>query len=191
MTEVLMRSIVMTLAMSVLGGTGVWAQPAEVKFQTTVGGVVGGGKTWDDEGGIGTGLVAGARAGRRLFGNTFAEISLERLEHERTGRFVANGSTVLLTGAILQRFGHRAAQPYVLSGITLARHSGTSGFPELSIESRTKGTNAGVVFGGGLAVRAGTRFEIGPEARFLILDPESGSAPAFGNWIGARMAVRF
>ena len=73
----------------------------------------------------------------------------------------------------------------------LARHSGTFGFPELNLLASTKGTSAGLAFGGGVAVRAGTRFEVGPEARFLILSADTDSGPAFANWIGGRFAFRF
>ena len=185
-----MRAIV-AAAIWLLGCASAWAQPAGADFKSTAGGVVGGGQTWDDESQIGTGFLIGVRANRRLFGNTFAEVSLDDLQHERTGRFSADGRTILVTGAIVQRFGHAAAQPYALGGIALARHSGTSGFPELGIQSSTDSTNAGVMFGGGVAVRAGSRFEVGPEARFLILDPQSGSAPAFATWFGVRFAIRF
>jgi hypothetical protein len=186
-----MRVILAAVAIGVLAVGSAWAQPEKTDFSSTVGGVVGGGKTWDDEGSIGTGAFFGFRADRRLFGNTFAELSIDSLQHERADRFVADGRTVLFTGAIVQRFGRGSAQPYVVGGVSLARHNGTFGFPDLGLVSSSKGTKAGVVFGGGVAVRAGTRFEVGPEARFLILTTDNDSSPAFGNWLGVRFAVRF
>jgi opacity protein-like surface antigen len=186
-----MRTIVAAITIWILGSVNAWAQPSGTGFNSTVGGIVGGGKTWDDEGQIGTGLLVGFRADRRLFHNTFVEISIDDLRHERTGRFSADGKTFIFTGSIVQRFGRGDAQPYVLGGVGLARHSGTFGFPELNQLSSTKGTSAGVAFGGGVAVRAGTRFEVGPEARFLILSSDTDSGPAFANWIGGRFSVRF
>ena len=184
-------AVIAIWAIWVFGSVNAWAQPSETSFNSTVGGIAGGGKTWDDESQIGTGLLVGFRADRRLFHNTFAEIAIDDLRHERTGRFSADGKTLIFTGSIVQRFGRGAAQPYVLGGVALARHSGTSGFPELNLLSSARGTSAGVTFGGGVAVRAGTRFEVGPEARFLILSPDTDSGPAFANWIGGRFAVRF
>jgi hypothetical protein len=186
-----MRAIAAMATLWLLAGGGVAAQPAGSGFVFTIGGIAGGGTTWDDEGQIGTGLLVGFRADRRLFHNTFAEVSIDDLWHERTGRFSADGKTFLVTGAIVQRFGHGAGQPYVLGGITLGRHNGTFGFPEANILSSTKSTSLGVAFGGGLAIRAGTHFEVGPEARFLILSSDTDSGPAFANWIGARFAARF
>ncbi len=186
-----MRTMAAVMAIWVLAGVNAWAQPWGASFNSTVGGIAGGGKTWDDESQIGAGLLVGFRADRRLFHNTFGEISIDDLQHERTGRFTADGKTLIFTGSIVQRFGRGAAQPYVLGGVALARHSGTFGFPELNVLNSTKGTGVGVAVGGGVAVRAGTRFEVGPEARFLIFSSETDSGPAFATWIGARFAVQF
>ena len=186
-----MRIIVAAVIMWCLSGPNAWAQPAGSGFTWTAGAVVGAGRTWDDEGQIGSGLQAGGQVDRRLFGNTFAEVALDYLRHDRTGGFAAKGDTVLVTGAILQRFGHGDTQPYVLGGIALAHHSGTFGFPELNLVSRTTSTNLGYVLGAGLAIRAGARFEIGPEARFLTFAADADSSPAFACWVGGRLGVRF
>jgi hypothetical protein len=189
-----MRTIAVVATMTtmvLLGSASARAQSSGTEFKSTVGGAVGGGKTWDDEGQIGTGLFAGAHVDRRLFGNTFAEASVDYLRHERTDRFSAEGRSILATGVVVQRLGRGAAQPYALGGLAVARHSGTFGFPEVNIVSSTESTSFGVAFGGGVAIRAGTRFEIGPEARFLILSSDTDSGPAYVNWIGVRFAVRF
>jgi hypothetical protein len=170
------------------------APPARAQTTTpsgTIAGIAGGGKTWDDEGQIGSGALIGLRAERRLFGRTFAEVAVDYLRHERTGRFSAEGHTVLVSGTLIQRFGTGGAQPYVLGGVTLARHRGTYGFPEDGIEYSTGSTDTGFAFGGGLAVRVGQRFEVGPEARLLTLASDDDSSPAFVYWIGGRFGVRF
>jgi hypothetical protein len=186
-----MRTTIGTMVMVMLGGLSAWAQPAGSGFNSTVAGVAGVGKTWDDEGQIGTGPLVGARADRRLFGNIFAEVSADYLRHERTGRFSAEGRTILVTGSLIQRFGHGRTQPYALGGVALARHSGTFGFPEANIRSSTESTGHGFVFGGGAAIGIGRRYEVGPEARFLVLSAGTDSGPAYVYWVGARFGVRF
>jgi hypothetical protein len=186
-----MRIVGAAIVMFCLGGLDVWAQAPAPGFNSTVGVVGGLGKTWDDEGAIGSGALVGGRADRRLFGHTFAEISIDYLRHDRIGRFTAEGHTILVSGVVVQRFGDRDAQPYALGGITVASHSGTFGFPELNLVSSTSSTSLGYVFGGGLALRAGTRFEVGPEARFLAFASDADSSPAFAYWIGGRFGVRF
>ena len=161
-------------------------------FSSTASGVVGLGKTWDDESQIGSGPLVGARVDRRLFGNTFLEASIDNLGHTRSDRFHAEGHTTLFSASLIQRFGSQAAQPYVLGGVAIAHHTGTSGFPELGIVSETtSSTDPGFLFGGGIAFPVARRLEIGPEARFLILQANDGSSPAFASWAGIRIGVRF
>jgi hypothetical protein len=40
-------------------------------------------------------------------------------------------------------------------------------------------------------VRLGRRFEIGPEARFYIMQVSNDSDPAWADWIGVRFGARF
>jgi hypothetical protein len=167
------------------------AQSSAATPAGTLAGTIGGGRTWDDEGQIGGGALVGLRAGRRLFGRTFAEVAVDYLRHDRTGRFSAEGYTVVLAGSLIQRFGRGNAQPYVLGSLTLARHRGTFGFPEDGLESSTTSTDGGFAFGGGVAVRVGRRFEVGPEARFLTMSSDDDASPAFAHWLGGRFAVRF
>lgn len=167
------------------------AQNLQSDFKSTASAIAGGGKTWDDEGQIGSGLVIGGRIDRRLFGRTFAEGSLEVLSHSRTGRFEAKGHTTFITGALVHRFTDGLAQPYVLGGYTIALHSGTAGFPEDGLVTDTDGTSHGYLFGGGVAVSVGKRYEVGPEARFFMLTSDNGSLPASAVWVGVRFAVRF
>jgi hypothetical protein len=185
-----MRTTIATMVVVMLGGLSAWAQSAGSGFSSTVAGVAGVGKTWDDEGQIGTGPLFGARADRRLFGNTFAEVSVDYLRHERTGRFSAEGRTILVTGSLMQRFGEGRTQPYALGGVALARHVGTFGFPEANISSNTESTGPGFVFGGGMAIGVRRRYEVGPEARFLVISSGTDSGPAYACWIGVRFGVR-
>jgi opacity protein-like surface antigen len=167
------------------------AQPTAGSFTSTVSGAVGGGTTWDDEGRIGSGALIGIRGDRRLFGNTFAEAALDYLHHTRTGNFEASGNTLFVSASLMQRFGRRAAQPYVFGGIAIAHHGGRFGFPADGSFTDVSSTDTGFAFGGGVAIRIAGGFEVGPEARFLILRADTDSAPAYANWIGARVGARF
>jgi opacity protein-like surface antigen len=167
------------------------AQPAD---RGSVSGMVGGGRTWDDESNIGGGLAAGGRVDFRVFGNTRLEVSADLLRHERTpepvGAFGAEGTSGLFGASLVHRFGQSTAQPYVLGGVDIVTHSGTTTFDQVTTDRES--TNFGYHFGGGVAVRVGSRFEIGPEARFFIMQAgDDGSAPSFAYWIGARFGVRF
>ena len=186
-----MRRAVMIGVMWLWTALPAQAQSPPPVFNSTAAAVVGGGRTWDDEGVIGDGALVGGRVDWRLGGRTFVEGAVERLHHERTGRFTADGHTTFVTAALVQRFGGGAAQPYALGGGTIAHHSGTFGFLGDSKVSLAESTDVGVVFGGGLAVRVARRFEIGPEIRFFLLRPDDDSSPAFVYWIGARVGVRF
>src|SRR5687767_10095246 len=67
----------------------------------TAGGIVGFGRTWDDESQIGTGVLLGARVDGRLAGGLWVEGSLDWLRHNRDeGAFRAEGHTTLLGAAL-------------------------------------------------------------------------------------------
>lgn len=184
-----MRAIrILILAVCALAAIPVAAQTNESRG--TAGAIVGGGRTWDDESNIGGGVVAGGRVDWRVFGSTSLEVSADVLGHDRSGGFFeAEGTSVLVGASLLHRFGDAAAQPYVLGGLDIIRHDGSTTFEGVRTERRS--TDYGYHFGGGLAARIGERFEAGPEARFYMIQPEDGSAPAFAYWIGGRIAVRF
>jgi len=167
------------------------AQSSRQAFDWSAAAVIGGGTTWDDEGQIGDGVLAGGRLDGRITGQTFWDVSVDYLRHHRTGGFNADGHTTLVTGTVVQRFGNARAQPYALGGITVARHSGTYGFLPDTKVGLAESTDLGFVFGGGLAVRVGRQLEIGPEARFYILNADVDSSPAFASWLGGRIGVRF
>jgi opacity protein-like surface antigen len=164
--------------------------PAAGAQTTTAGVSIGAGKTWDDEGGIGNGASLGGRVDTVLFRNTRAEIAVDLLNHDRPGDFFrAHGHTVLVSGSLVQRFGGSRAQPYILGGVTLAHHSGTTTID--GVVTDRKSTDTGFHVGGGLSIRAASRFEFGPEVRFYVVQAGDDSAPAFAQSIGVRAAVRF
>jgi hypothetical protein len=152
--------------------------------------VVGSSRTWDDEGSLGTGITAGARVDWALFENTRIEGAIEYYRHDRSGGFFeSEGHGSITSASLLQRFGHGGAQPYVLAGIDLFHHDGTTRVGDLS--TRRQSYDRGFHFGGGVAVRIGDRFEAGPEARFYIINAGNDSDPAWAYSIGGRIGVRF
>ena len=154
----------------------------------TAGGIVGFGRTWDDESQIGTGVLLGGRVEGRIAGGLWLEGSLDWLRHNRDeGAFQADGHTTLLGAALKYRFGSSAAHGYVLGGPVLAFHSATNTFG--GVERDVSSTDAGISFGGGFAGRVANRFEIGPEARMTLLWAGDDSAPAAAIYGGVRIVV--
>ena len=156
----------------------------------TIGGIVGMERTWDDEGSLGSGPAVGGRIDWRIFKNTSIEASIDSLSHDRSGGFFeAEGRTTFSGVSLVQRFGSEALRPYALGGVHLASHSGSTTFG--GIRTERDSTNFGYHFGGGIAFSAGERLELGPEARFYLIDPENDSDPALAYWIGVRVGVKF
>ena len=154
----------------------------------TAGGIVGFGRTWDDESQIGSGVLLGARLDGRIAGPLWLEGSLDWLRHNRDeGAFQAVGHTTLLGAAVKAKFGSPDMHGYVLGGPLLAFHSATNTFDGVARD--VDSTDAGISVGGGLAGRLGGRFEVGPEARLTIIWAGDDSAPAYAIYGGLRIAV--
>lgn len=183
-----MRAAAVCLFSLLVGTPAVFAQSDAPRGR--VSGVLGAGRTWDDEGSIGTGVGGGGRVEWRLFGNTGIEGAVDGLTHVRRGGFFqSEGTSTILSVSLRHRFGPDIVTTYILEGVDLVRHSGTTRIDNVTFGN--KSTSTGFHFGVGLAVRVADRLEIGPEARFYILRPDNDSDPAWANWIGARLGVRF
>lgn len=141
-------------------------------------GVTGGwGKTWEDEGGIGTGVLIGGYLDRRLSKHVDAEISVDVLKNKRTDAFRADGHTTYFSAQLVGRIGTRTANLFVTGGGTLGVYRGTTGFLDGSFHSRHSSTNPGFIFGGGLSFRTANDVEIAPIVRMTLMRVESGSDP--------------
>jgi Outer membrane protein beta-barrel domain len=152
----------------------------------TAGGIVGLGRTWDDESQIGSGVLLGARLDGRLAGGLWVEGSLDWLRHNRDeGAFRAVGHTTLLGAALKGRFGSAATHGYVLGGAVIAFHAATNTFDGVARDLDS--TDAGISLGGGFAGTVGGQFAIGPEARMTILWAGDDSAPAYAIYGGVRI----
>jgi hypothetical protein len=183
-----MMRILVCLVVACSVSAGAHAQTLEKRG--SAGGIAGGGRTWDDEGGLGGGGLLGGRADWRLVGSTHLEISLDSLRHVRRGGFFeAEGRTVFVGGSLVHRFGASVVQPYVLGGYHVAWHSGSTTFD--GVQRDADSTGHGYHAGGGIAVQLGERFELGPEIRFYMIQAKDDSDPAMAYWIGGRVALRF
>jgi hypothetical protein len=167
------------------------AQSTHADSRGAIAGVVGGGRTWDDEGSLGTGPVVGGRAQWRVFGTTSVEASVDALSHDRSGGFFeSEGRTIFLGATLLHRFIREESargQFYILGGLHLAKHSGSTTFD--GVRRDRDSTDPGYHFGGGIAIRIGKRLELGPEARFYLIQPGNDSDPAMAYWVGGRLGV--
>jgi hypothetical protein len=175
------------LAASVAEASG---QTVQDRPAWTFGGTLGGGQTWDDEGSIGRGWLAGAYADRRISRNVDLELSADVLWHDRfTGpsSFQAEGRTAYLSAALIRRFGPPRSNVFLLGGGTIAIHRGTAGFADEPVQADTDGTHPGYVFGGGFSFRAARNIEIAPIVRFTVLSIDVDSDPATSYMLGVRV----
>lgn len=188
-----MKRLILTAALLLVSAGAVSAQtPPPASW--TFGGTAGYGRTWDDEGQIGSGVLVGAYADRRVFKRTDLEVSVDYLRHKRSagesGFFEAEGHTSFLTGAAIQGFGNGEAHGYVLAGLTLAVHSGTAGFPIDNLITDTDSTHPGLVLGAGFSFRAGSNYEVGSIVRVAVLRASRDSDPASAIIGGIRVGFR-
>lgn len=184
-----MRSIVLALILATVSSP-LHAQESRGSV-SAIGGFA---KTWDDEGSLGNGWLAGGAVDRVIFGNkaggTRVEFAAEVLTHDRsTGFFLSEGQTFVGALSLVQRFGSSRTQPYVAGGLTVGHHSGTNTFDGARFPHSS--TDAGFRGAFGVAFRAGQRMEISPEVRlngfFVDNDSDPVTLLSFGVRVGWRM----
>jgi len=180
-----LRTTVLSLFLT-FTATAVYAQ---TESKSSVSAVVGGGQTWDDEGSLGRGWLAGGAIDRALIGGLRAELSVELLTHERSeGYLQADGRTVIAGASLQQRFGRARARPYVFGGATSGHHSGSRTF--VDVRSEDSSTDFGWRAGAGVAIGAGSKYEISPELRMNGFFTDSDSHPATLLSIAVRLSIR-
>ncbi len=150
----------------------------------------GGGRTWDDESSLGTGIVVGGRVEWALFEHASLEGSIDVLRHERTGGFFESvGTSAILSASLLHRFGGGSVRPYVLEGLSLVRHSGRRR-SRGSAANGARPTGASTSAPGSPSVSAGGS-RSGRRRASISSKASSGSDPSLAYWIGGRFGVRF
>jgi hypothetical protein len=74
-------------------------------------------------------------------------------------------------------------------GYHLAQHSGSTTFA--GVRRDHDSTGHGFHFGGGIMVRLRERFDLGPEARFYMITPDTDADPVMAYWVGVTFGIRF
>ena len=171
---------------------GLLITPATSHGQTTdpkwtFGGMGGWGKTWDDEGGIGSGWVIGGYVDRKLSKNVDLEFAADLVANTRTDNFEADGKTTYLSTQLIRRFGSRQANGFVMGGGALAIHNGTTQFSDGSFRTEHNSTNPGLIWGGGLSFRTGNDIEIAPIVRMTLMFIDNDSDPWSSISVGVRV----
>lgn len=186
--------MILTLAALTLGGTltaldqvAPPAAPAPAPVSLTVS--VGRGRTWDDEGIIGSGTSIGGGVEFRFRPKWTVGAEVERLGHHRnTPGLEWSGRTVFTSVNIAYRFAARGVSPYVGGGFGGAFHKGETidrfGASQVTRErSSTSTMEYGTV---GVEIPVGDRFAVSPDFRITFCQPPDDSAP----WAAMRFAVK-
>ena len=161
------------------------ATPDDHRLLLTAG--VGHGKTWDDEGSIGSGVLLGAGLEWELNGHWSIGGRIERLAHHRQtgGHLAFDGTTLFATAEVRYRMGRADVRPYLVTGYGLAHFQGrlsNRAAPETRDRQSTSGT---VVGGGGVEITLGRRLLLVPEVRMQICQPSAD----FATWLAIRAGV--
>ena len=164
--------------------------PAPVSISVTIGR----GKTWDDEGSIGSGTWAGGGVAWRFRPHLSVGADVERIGHDRdTTGLRWSGRTVLASANVMFHFATRGVSPYVGGGFGGAFHEGRIVDRFVTpARTTTRSSTSTMVFGAsGLEIPIGDRFAVSPELRLSICQPPDDSAPAFLIRFGVKGSVRF
>ena len=156
--------------------SSLWAQTAPDP-RWTFGATAGVGRTWDDEGSIGSGWLIGGYVDRRLTQRLDLELATDLLKNHRDDRFQADGHTTYLSLQLIPRFGSRAHNGFVMGGPAVAFYEGTTGFDDGSFRNEHSSTNWGWMFGGGFSFRTRSSLEIAPIVRMTLMNIENDSDP--------------
>lgn len=178
-----------SIALSVLAQSATTAPPPAPPATISITVSAGRGRTWDDEGSIGSGTAAGAGVEWRFRPTWSIGAEVERLGHERdTTLLQFSGRTVFASANIAYRFAARGVAPYVGAGFGGAFYKGTLldrfGSPAQTIPRRSTST---MVYGmGGVEIPIGDRVAISPDVRITFCQPQDDFAP----WSTIRFSVK-
>jgi hypothetical protein len=177
-----MRLLAGKFAFAVLYLNGVTPAFCEDFLKRQVFGAIGIGKTYDDEGSLGSGLNAGGGFGYRLSQRFAVEAEVNGFRTRRDfgssfASFQANGAQVMGSGLLYLSRGR--AQAYLLLGGGLLHVNVKNGFAGASAGKSANGF--AVNFGGGLKILMSPHFSLRPELR--IYSGGSGKAvePPFSD----------
>ena len=164
--------------------------PAATQPSTSVGVLVGHGRTWDDEGSIGGGVAIGGAVEYRFRPKLSVNGAVERLAHDRdTGFLHFSGRTVFATIGATYHFAATGVSPYVGGGFGGAFYKGTLGNAD-TVAHRSSTSTLG--YGSaGVDVPIGDRLVISPDVRITLCQPPDDFAPWSAIRFGIKASVRF
>ena len=145
-------------------------------------GSLGGGKAFDDEGGLGGGLDVGGGAGFRITPRFAIEGQVNRIHHRRdfSSGVRFEGIALFTTASLVYHFSESKAQPYVLAGLGVVNFENRSRFPEDGPLPERKSTGFATNFGGGAKLFLNRRVSLRPEFRLFFGDTAgSGVEPRY------------
>ena len=160
---------------------------------TSVGVLVGHGRTWDDEGGIGSGAAIGGSVEYRFRPKLSVNGAVERLAHERdTGFLKFSGRTVFATIGVTYHFAATGVSPYVGGGFGGAFYEGTLADDIAGDLVVHRNSTSTLGYGNaGIDIPIGDRLVISPDVRVTLCQPQDDFAPWSAIRFGVKAAVRF
>jgi opacity protein-like surface antigen len=130
-------------------------------------GVIGGGRTYDDEGSVGNGIAGGGNVGFRFAQKAGVELDVNHFRHEREvagGALLFRGHGTYVTGNVLYHFSNSRVRPYVLGGLGLLHYTNQS---RVLPDQQPDGSSSGFAlnFGFGIKGFLAGGFVLRPEVR--------------------------
>ena len=181
-----------SIALALIAQAGPSTPPPAPPAPLSVYGSIGGGKTWDDEGSIGSGLSAGGGVEWRFRPKWSVGADVERVGHERdTPGLEWSGHTVFASANVAYHFAATGVSPFVGGGFGGAFHDGEVidrlMQPGSPAPVRTFSSSSTMGYGmAGVDIPIGTRLVVSPDFRWTFCQAPDGSAP----WSVIRFGVK-
>ena len=185
-----MTTTLRTLAIAVLLLSAPAAAVAQTGGRVVAGAGLGVARTWDDESGLGTGLLTEARIGWLLTPKTQIAFDVTHVPFDREMIDAGTNGRSIFTGLSLKYdFTSGAVRPFVTAGYGINHFRGTRGDAFFGT-TETASRDHGYVLGTGFVVNRG-RWEAGPDVRAYMLAIENDSSAAMMLTGSIRASMRF
>ena len=189
-----MSAMFASLVLTTVLGQSVPPPPtAQGSTSLSVGILAGHGRTWDDDGSIGSGSAFGGAVDYRFRPKLSVNGAVERLAHERdTGFLKFSGRTVFATIGVTYHVAATGVSPYVGGGFGGAFYSGElrdsfAAPPETRPRSSTSTLGYG---NAGVDIPIGDRVVLSPDVRIALCQPQDDFAPWSTIRFGVKVAIR-
>ena len=169
------------------------APPPASLGSTSVSVLAGQGRTWDDEGSIGSGFAIGGGVEYRFRPRLSVNGAVERLAHDRdTGFLHFSGRTVFVTLGATYHVAARGVSPYVGGGFGGAFYKGTLNDDIAGDAVLHRSSTSTLGYGNaGVDIPIGHRVVISPDVRITFCQPQDDFAPWSVIRFGVKASVRF